>query len=151
MSVVVSNYNIPVDILEFETEITHLKIEDAFLQKVTQDRPEEIIFLIFIGWFKTALTKQNNIFFLLDLHSRDDWRFVGTSGIVKAFWSYLREVEWYIHSILLRIRSLEQPCFRFKFKHVNIDREMSTNIVMLVPKFKQTTNDQKQSKEKCYE
>ena len=49
MSVAVSNYNIPVDILEFKTEITHLKIEDAFLQKVTQDRPEEIIFLIFIG------------------------------------------------------------------------------------------------------
>ena len=65
MSVAVSNCNIPVDILEFKTEITHLKIEDAFLQKVTQDRPEEIIFLIFIGWFKTALTKQNNHFFCL--------------------------------------------------------------------------------------
>ena len=149
-----SNYNIPVDILEFKTEITHLKIEDAFLRKVTQNRPEEpeeIIFLIYIGWFKTALTRQNNQFFLFDLLSRDDWRFGRTSGIVKAFWSYLREVEWYIHSTLLRIRSLEQPCFRFKFKHVNIDREMSTNLVMLVPKCKQTTNDQKQSKEKCYE
>ena len=65
MSVAVSNCNIPVDILEFKTEITHLKIEDAFLQKVTQDRPEEIIFLIFIGRFKTALTKQNNHFFCL--------------------------------------------------------------------------------------
>ena len=83
-----SNYNIPVDILEFKTEITHLKIEDAFLQKVTQNRPEEpeeIIFLICIGWFKTALTMQNNHLFLFDLHSRDDWRFGGTSGIVKAF------------------------------------------------------------------
>ena len=52
MSVAVSNCNIPVDILEFKTEITHLKIEDAFLQKVTQNRPEEpeeIIFLICIG------------------------------------------------------------------------------------------------------
>ena len=125
LSVVVSNYNIPVDILEFKTEITHLKIEDAFLQKVTQNRPEEpeeIIFLICIGWFKTALTMQNNHLFLFDLHSRDDWRFGGTSGIVKAFWSHLREVEWYIHSFLLRVRSLEQPYFRFKFKHVNIDR-----------------------------
>ena len=70
-----SNYNIPVDILEFKTEITHLKIEDAFLQKVTQSRPEEpeeIIFLIYIGRFKTVLTMQNNRFFLFDLHSKDD-------------------------------------------------------------------------------
>ena len=57
-SVIMSNYNIPIDFLQLKTEIAHLRTGDTFLQRTVPNRHEEVMLLLFMGEFTTALIKQ---------------------------------------------------------------------------------------------
>ena len=60
--VVISNYNIPIDLLELKTEIAHLRSEETFLQRIVTNRHKEVTFLLFMHGFRTTLMKQSNHF-----------------------------------------------------------------------------------------
>ena len=110
-SVVMSNYNIPIDFLELKTEIAHLRTGDTALQRAVTNRHEEVVFLLFMGRFTTALMKQN-YFYFFDSHSSDEraLSIVGGTSVLLKF-SDLAEAEKYIEVFYLEYRSLEQSCF----------------------------------------
>ena len=57
-SVIISNYNIPIDFLQLKTEIAHFRTGDTFLQRIVPNRHEEVMLLLFMCAFTTALIKQ---------------------------------------------------------------------------------------------
>ena len=57
-SVIMSNYNIPIDFLQLKTEIAHLRTGDTFLQRIVPNRHEEVMLLLFVGEFTAALIKK---------------------------------------------------------------------------------------------
>ena len=56
-SVVMSNYNISIDLLEFKTEMAHARTGDTFLQITVTKRLEEVMFLLFTGGLHEVLMK----------------------------------------------------------------------------------------------
>ena len=52
-----SNNNTPVEFLELKTEIAHLRTEERFLRRIDSSKCNEIMFLLFMGAFTTALMK----------------------------------------------------------------------------------------------
>ena len=129
-SVVMSNNNIPVEFLELKTEIAYLRTGEPFLRRIVSSECDEIMFLLFMGGFTTALMKQHNHFYLFDSHSRDEQGLSvagGTSVLLK--FSDLMEVEKYIQVFYLEYRSLEQSYFQLQFVYVNIDRILRSNIL----------------------
>ena len=71
-TVVMSNNNIPVEFLELKTEIAYLRTGEPFLRRIVSSESDEIMFLLFMGGFTTALMKQHNHFYLFDSHSREN-------------------------------------------------------------------------------
>ena len=129
-SVMMSNNNIPVEFLELKTEIAYLRTGEPFLRRIVSSECDEIMFLLFMGGFTTALMKQHNHFYLFDSHSRDEQGLSvagGTSVLLK--FSDLMEVEKYIQVFYLEYRSLEQSYFQLQFVYVNIDRILRLDIL----------------------
>ena len=129
-SVMMSNNNIPVEFLELKTEIAYLRTGEPFLRRIVSSECDEIMFLLFMGGFTTALMKQHNHFYLFDSHSRDEQGLSvagGTSVLLK--FSDLMEVEKYIQVFYLEYRSLEQSYFQLQFVYVNIDRILRSDIL----------------------
>ena len=71
-SVVISNYNIPRDYLELETEVANLRTGEAFLRRIVAIKAYDEIILLFMGWFTTAIMKKHGYIYLFDSHSRDE-------------------------------------------------------------------------------
>ena len=65
-SVVMSNYNIPIDYLEFETEIADLRTGEPFLRRIVSISVNDATLLLFMGGFTTAIMKQHGYFYLFD-------------------------------------------------------------------------------------
>ena len=73
-SLMMSYNNIPLEVLELKTEIVYLRTGEPFLRRIVSSECDEIMFLLFMGGFTTALMKQHNCFYLFDSHSREDGR-----------------------------------------------------------------------------
>ena len=71
-SVVMSNYNIPKDYLELETDIANLRTGEPFLRRINSVSEYDETMLSFIRGFTTAIMKQHGYFYLFDSHSRDE-------------------------------------------------------------------------------
>ena len=103
-SVVMSNYNIPIDYLELETEIANLRTGELFLRRIISISAyyHETMLLLFIGRFTTAIMKQHGYFYLFDSHSRDKrgLSIVGGTSVLLKFRD-LTEVEKYIQVFYL--------------------------------------------------
>ena len=129
-SVMMSNNNIPVEFLELKTEIAYLRTGEPFLRRIVSSECDEIMFLLFMGGFTTALMKQHNHFYLFDSHSRDEQGLsvAGGTSVLLNF-SDLMEVEKYIQVFYLEYRSLEQSYFQLQFVYVNIDRILRSDIL----------------------
>ena len=56
-SVMMSNNNIPVEFLELKTKIARLRTGEPFLRRIDSSKCNEIMFLLFMGAFTTALMK----------------------------------------------------------------------------------------------
>ena len=67
-SVVMSNYNIPIDYLELETEIANLRTGEPFLRRIVSISVNDATMLLFMGGFITAIMKQHGYFYLFDSH-----------------------------------------------------------------------------------
>ena len=129
-SVVMSDYNIPIDYLELETEIANLRTGEPFLRRIISIIAYGETMLLFMGGFTTAIMKQHVYFYLFDSHSRDEQSLsiVGGTSVLLKF-SDLTEVEKYIQVFYLEYRSLEQSYFQLQFVRINIDRVLSSNIL----------------------
>ena len=66
-----SDYRIPIDYLELETEIANLRTGKPLLRRIVSSAYDETISL-FMGGFTTAIMKQHGYLYLLDSHSRDE-------------------------------------------------------------------------------
>ena len=99
-----SNYRIPIDYLELETEIANLRTGKPLLRRIVSSAYDETI-LLFMGGFTTAIMKQHRYLYLLDSHSRDEWSLsiVGTTSVLLKIRD-LTEVEKYIQVFLFRIQ-----------------------------------------------
>ena len=106
-SVVISNYNIPIDYLELETEVANLRTGEPFLIGIVSINAYDETMLLFMGGFTTAIMKQYGYFYLFDSHSRDEQglSIVGGTSVLLKF-SDLTEVEKYIQVFYLEYRSL---------------------------------------------
>ena len=104
-SVVMSDYNIPIDYLEFETEIANLRTGEPFLRRIISIIAYGETMLLFMKGFTTAIMKQHGYFYLFDPHSRDEQglSIVGGTSVLLKF-SDLTEVEKYIQVFLSRIQ-----------------------------------------------
>ena len=122
ISIVMSNYNLPIDFLVFKTEMAHLRTRGLFLQRTSTKIHLEVMFLLFMGGFTAALMKQNNHFHLFDSQSRDErgLSIVGGTSVLLKFLD-LKQVEKNIQVFYLEYRSLEQSCFQLQCMHVNKD------------------------------
>ena len=67
-----SNYNIPKDYLELETDIANLRTGEPFLRRIVSISEYDETMLSFIRGFTTAIMKQHGYFYLFDSHSRDE-------------------------------------------------------------------------------
>ena len=108
--------------------MVHLRTGDTFLQRAVTKRLEEVMFLVFMGGFTTALMKQNNHFYLFDSHSKDER---GLSIVGGNFW-ILGKLRNICRFFYLEYRSLEQSCFQLQFILVNVDRELSSDILCIL-------------------
>ena len=95
--VVMYNNNIPIEFLELKTEIAYLRTGELILKRTVSSECDEIMFLLFMGRFTTALMKQHNHFCLFDSHSRDgrDLSVAGGTSVLLKF-SDLMELRKYI-------------------------------------------------------
>ena len=114
-SVVMSNYNIPIDYLELETEVANLRIGEPFLWKIVSISAYDETGLLFMGGFTTAIMKKLGYYYLFDSHSRDEQvlSIVGGTSVLLTF-SDLTEIEKHF-------QGLEQSYFQLQFVRINID------------------------------
>ena len=106
----------------------------------------QIMFLLFMVGFTTALMKHHNHFYLFDSHSRDSRGLSvvdGTSVLLK--FSDLFEVENYIQVFYLECHSMEQSYFQLQFIHFRICRELQLDILSCAKRVTRRLNYQEKS------
>ena len=70
-SIVKCNIEFPFDFSELKTEIVHVRNGEPFLRRSVPNTGDELMFVFFMGDFKTALMKNHNHFYLFVSHSPD--------------------------------------------------------------------------------
>ena len=63
--------NVQIDFLQLETKLASLTYGDPFLRNVVSNT-ENVLFLLFMGGYTTAVISSQNFFYVLDSHSRDE-------------------------------------------------------------------------------
>ena len=145
-SIVMCNIEFPVDFLELNTEIAHLRNGEPFLRRSVPNTSDEFMFLLFMGGFTTALMKHHNHFYLIDSHSQDSRGLSvvdGTSVLMKL--SAVFEVESYIQIFYLECHSMEQSHFQLQFINFSICRELQLDILYCAKRVRRRLTYQEKS------
>ena len=113
--------NVQIEFLQLETKLASLTYGAPFLRNIVSTT-ENVLFLLFMGGYTTAVISSQNFFYVFDSHSRDERGLnIANGRSVLLKFRYIFEIEKYIQVAYLKYRDQQQLYFQAQFIRIKTE------------------------------
>ena len=127
--------NVQIEFLQLETKLETLTYVDPFLRNIVSNT-ENVLILLFMGGYKTAVISSQNFFYVFDSHSGDERRLSIANGrSVLLKFRYVFEIEKYIQVAYLEYRDQQQLHFQAHFIKIKTE---AIEVMSICSKYKKS-------------